>query len=70
LVKEVADFVRGKSAREISEISHNAAWESVELGEAIPYFTALRLVPAEINEEDRQWAIDSARAYAIEPFPQ
>ena len=70
LIIEMAEFVRGKSAREISEISHNAAWESVEWGEVIPYFTALRLVPTEINDEDRQWAVDSARAYAIEPLPQ
>jgi uncharacterized phage-associated protein len=69
LIREVADFVRGKSAKEISEISHNAAWESVELGELIPYFTALRLVPTEINDSDRQWAMDSAREHATEPHP-
>lgn len=69
LIREVADFVRGKSAKEISELSHNAAWESVELGEVIPYFTALRLVPTEINDSDRQWASEAAREYATEPHP-
>lgn len=66
LIKDVADFVRGKSAKEISEISHNAAWEAADLGEVIPYFTALHLVPVEVTEADRQWAIDSARTYATE----
>jgi uncharacterized phage-associated protein len=69
LIREVADFVRGKSAREISEISHNAAWEAATLGEVIPYYTALRLVPTEVTDSDRQWATESARAYATEsPF--
>jgi uncharacterized phage-associated protein len=64
LIKDIADFVRGKSAQEVSEISHNAAWEAAEVGETIPYFTALRLVPAELTEADRQWGIETARQYA------
>ncbi len=64
LVKDVADFVRGKSAKEISEISHNAAWEAAELGEVLPYFTALRLIPTEVTDSDRNWAIESARQHA------
>lgn len=69
LISEVAEFVRGKSAREISTISHNSAWEAVDLGQVIPYATALRLVPTETNESDRQWAINSAREYAAQPLP-
>jgi uncharacterized phage-associated protein len=69
LLREVADYVRGKSAREISEISHNAAWEAAEMGESIPYFTALRLIPVEVTESDRQWARDTALNHATErPF--
>lgn len=68
LIIEVAEYVRGKSAREISELSHNAAWEAMELGETIPYFTALRLQPVEINESDRRWAADSAREHAAQPL--
>lgn len=64
ILSEVADFVRGKSAREISDLSHNAAWEAAEMGEVIPYFTALKLIPDEITDEDRDWAIDSARQHA------
>lgn len=68
LILEVLEFVRGKSAREISEFSHSAPWELVELGEVIPYHAALRLVPDELEEEDREWAIAAAREYAAEPY--
>ncbi len=69
LLKDVADFVRGKTARQISEISHNAAWEAAELGEVIPYFTALQLVPVEVTEADRAWAKETAVAHAgARPF--
>lgn len=64
LLREVADFVRGKSAKEISELSHNAAWEAAELGEVIPYFTALRLAPEEVTDDDRAWAIEAAHQHA------
>ena len=30
---------------------------------------ASRLIPVEITDEDRQWAIDTARQYAAEPLP-
>ncbi len=69
LLQEVADFVRGKTAKQISEISHNAAWEAAELGEVIPYFTALQLVPVEVTDTDRAWALEAARAHAgTRPF--
>lgn len=64
ILQDVADFVRGKSAKEISDLSHNAAWEAAAMGEVIPYFTALKLVPDEVTEADRDWAIDSARQHA------
>jgi uncharacterized phage-associated protein len=66
LLKEIADFVRGKSANEISEISHNAAWEAAELGEVIPYQSVLMLVPVEIKDQDRQWALEAAQKYVRE----
>ncbi|KRA61774.1 hypothetical protein ASD79_06605 [Caulobacter sp. Root655] len=69
LLDDVADYVRGKTARQISEISHNAAWEAAELGEVIPYFTALQLVPIEVTDADRTWALEAANAHAgTRPF--
>ncbi len=67
LLIEVADFVRGKSAKEISDISHTDVWAMAELGEVLPYYSALRLWPSEINEDDRDWAVETARKYASEP---
>lgn len=69
LLRDVADFVRGRSAKEISEISHNAAWEAAELGEVIPYTTALRLAPVEVKDSDRAWAKETALAYATQDWP-
>ncbi|PHR77847.1 Panacea domain-containing protein [Henriciella sp.] len=69
LLREVSEYVRGKSAKEISEISHNAAWEAAELGEVIPYTTALKLAPVEIKDSDRQWAKETALAYANQDWP-
>ena len=69
LIVEVADFVRGRSARQISEMSHNAVWEAAEMGEILPYFTALRLAPTEVTDSDRNWAIESAHEHASQrPF--
>ncbi len=64
LLRDVADFVRGKTAKQISEISHNAAWEAAELGEVIPYFTSLQLVPVEVTDADRAWALETATVHA------
>ena len=69
LLKDMSEFVCGYSAKEVSEFSHNAAWEMMDPGEVIPYFTALQLVPEEITDSDRQWALESAREHAVEPFP-
>jgi len=56
LLNEVIDFVCARTAREISELSHSAAWEMVKFGEVIPYFSALFLAPSETTEEDVAWA--------------
>jgi hypothetical protein len=68
IIREMTDFVRGKSAREISAFSHNAAWEAVGWGETIPYFTALRLIPTEVDDSDREWAAEWALEHAAERF--
>lgn len=56
LLDAVSDFVCLHNAKEISELSHNEAWESVENGEVIPYFSAYSLVPCEITDADVAWA--------------
>lgn len=49
LIGDVADFVSARSAKQISDLSHNAAWEIAEIGETIPYSTAHFLYPVEIR---------------------
>lgn len=56
LLDEVSDFVCLRNAKEISELSHNAAWDSVDFGEVIPYYTAFALVPCEVTDSDVEWA--------------
>lgn len=60
LLSDVIDFVCSKSAKEISELSHDAAWEAAELGQTIPYYAAPGLVPAPVSEQDIAGAIDEA----------
>lgn len=66
LVDDVADFVCGRSAREISELSHNAAWESAAVGERLPYFTAFNLSPVEVTDDDVAWGESEARRILAE----
>lgn len=58
------DYVADLSASEVSEISHDAAWESVSMGEVIPYSSIFRVIAPEIDEEDVAWADEIAREYA------
>lgn len=60
LLDAVIDFVCARTAKEISELSHNDAWRLAEMGEAIPYFMAYSLVPTEITDDDRHWAQQEA----------
>lgn len=52
LLDAVIDYVCQRSAREISELSHTAAWDAVGLGERIPYYTAYWLQHPEVTAED------------------
>lgn len=52
LLSDVIDFVCAKTAKEISELSHDAAWHAAEMGELIPYHAAFGLLPAELTELD------------------
>jgi uncharacterized phage-associated protein len=67
LISEVIDFVSAKSAREISELSHNVAWETAELGEVIPYVSVFGFQPDEITEADLRYAEREAKRLEAEP---
>ena len=63
IIRHFTQFVCGKTASEISDLSHNAAWHSVGIGEAIPYHRAIRILPAEVDDEDMDWAETTITEY-------
>ena len=44
------------TAKSISDLTHNDAWEMAEIGEEMPLFTAFSARKAEIDEDDVVWA--------------
>ena len=57
LVDEVLHIICNKhTATSISNFSHDLVWEAAEIGEEIPYFTAMSMLLGEINAEDIAWA--------------
>lgn len=61
LLQDVIDFVCERSAKEISELSHDAAWHKARLGETIPYDAAFGLQPISVSDADVEAASDEAR---------
>lgn len=61
LLNDVIDFVCERSAKEISELSHDEAWQAASIGETIPYYAAFGLEPAPITDADVEAAIEEAR---------
>lgn len=61
VLDEVMEFVRSRSAKAIGELSHNAAWEAVEIGDVIPYYSAFGLYPAAVTDADVDAAVSEAR---------
>lgn len=61
LLLDVIDFVCARSAREISELSHDVAWHAARLGETIPYYAAIGLLPSRMTEADMSAAIVEAK---------
>lgn len=62
---EVIDFVcKRNSARSISELSHNRAWEQAEFGDVISYNTVFNLFPTQVSPETLEWASAEAENIA------
>jgi uncharacterized phage-associated protein len=61
LLLDVIEFVCSRSAREISELSHQAPWENAKMGETIPYYTAYALIPQQITQSDIEKSIEIAK---------
>jgi uncharacterized phage-associated protein len=61
LLQEMIGFVCGQSAKAISDLSHNLAWEVAELGERIPYAAVEGWRPVEVKSRDIDAAVSEAR---------
>jgi uncharacterized phage-associated protein len=61
LLCDVVDFVCSRSAKEISELSHQAPWEKAKMGETIPYYSAYDLIPQQITQSDIEKSIEIAK---------
>ncbi len=61
LLDDVIAFVRGRSAREISDLSHTEIWDSRKIGETIPYYTAFNLAPSVVTDADVSWGVAEAK---------
>ena len=65
LINEMIDFVcRRHTAKEISDVSHNKAWELARPGEELPYHTVFLMFPSDIPEETLEQAHTEVRAIA------
>ena len=61
LLDDVIEFVcRNNTARSISDFSHTRVWEATENGAVMPYFTALNMLPVEIEDAALNWAREEA----------
>ena len=57
LIDEMITFVcENNSAKTISDLSHNRAWESVEFGEEIKYNSVYHIFPTEVSDDALAWA--------------
>lgn len=57
LLEDVIEWVCGHhNARQISEFSHNLAWDAVGLGEVIPYRSAFLVLPVDVPDDAVEWA--------------
>lgn len=56
LAREVVAFVCGKTANEISDMTHEEVWHAAEEGEEIPLYATLATGRGAITDEVKAWA--------------
>ena len=61
LLDDVIHLVCDGRAREMSELKPDAAWQSLAIGERIPYLSSFQLYPVPVTDEDVAWAEEEAR---------
>lgn len=61
ILDDVIEFARGRTATELSGLSHDEAWLAADLGERIPYAAVFGWEPVEFTDDDRESALREAR---------
>lgn len=66
VVEQVVQWLWGKTAKEVSDLSHEErGWKMVEVGEDIPYSAALLARKAPLTDKIREKAAELARQYQV-----
>ncbi len=58
ILDDVIEFARGRTATELSELSHDEAWRAADMGERIPYAAVFGWEPVEFTDHDRETALN------------
>lgn len=66
LVRDIIEWLKGKSAKTISQLSHRMAWENAARNEPIPYQASL-LSDEPINQDDLDTIQELAAIYGSQP---
>ncbi len=61
ILDNVIEFAKGRTATELSELSHDEAWHAADLGERIPYAAVFGWEPIEYTDDDRETALNEVR---------
>ena len=61
LARAVVDWVCGKTANEISELTHEQVWQSAVEGEEIPLYATLVSGKGAVTQEVKNWALSVVR---------
>lgn len=62
IIDDVIEFVcEANSAKTISELSHNRAWEIAEFGDVMPYHSIFSVFPTQVSKEATEWALGEVK---------
>jgi hypothetical protein len=71
ILTEAVEFVCiNNTAKTISELSHNRAWEIAEFGDEITYNSVFNLFPTQVSDDTWNWAADEAKEIESERSKQ
>lgn len=68
VVDEMIDFVcKNNTAKMISDLSHNRAWDHADFGDVITYSSVFKIFPNPVSLEALDWASNEVKQIAAKP---